>query len=229
MLEERGDKTGIVREAIAGFVGSVRRRLLSGGRPPRWLALLAGLLLVGAVAALAVVPFLIDVDKEAVRPFGYPGIFLVNVLGTGTVFVPVPGLSLIGQILIVEGPRDFGLHPVGVVALGSLGMTVGEITGYITGRFGRRVSEAEQISVRGGIGERLRRVGRFVDRLMARYGVATLFVLSAIPNPIFEIAGVTAGAVRMSIWRFLAAVGMGKTVRVIMLVMIGDAFLDLLD
>ena len=229
MPREREDTGRTVREAIAGFSGSVHRRLLSKIRLPRRFALLAGTLLVGAVAVFAVVPFLVDVDKETVRSFGYPGIFLVNVLGTGTVFVPVPGLTLIGQILIVEGPRDLGLHPVGVVALGSLGMTVGEVTGYVTGRLGRRVSEAEQISVRGGIGKRLRRVGRLVDRLMARYGVATLFVLSAIPNPIFEIAGVTAGAVRMSIWRFLVAVGMGKTVRVIMLVIIGDAFLDLLD
>ena len=98
-------------------------------------------------------------------------------------------------------------------------------------RVGSAVVSARRSKSRygGGIGERLRRVGRLIDRLMARYGVATLFVLSAIPNPIFEIAGVTAGAVRMSIWRFLVAVGMGKTVRVIMLVIIGDAFLDLLD
>ena len=196
---------------------------------PRRVALLAGILLVGAVAALAVVPFIVDVDNDTVKSFGYPGIFLVNMFGTGAVFVPVPGLTLGGQVLIVEGPRSLGLHPVGVVALGSLGMTVGEVTGYVAGRLGRRVSEAEQVSVRGGIGRRLRRVGRLIDRLMARYGVATLFVLSAIPNPIFEIAGVTAGAVRMSIWRFLVAVGMGKTVRVIILVIIGDAFLDLLD
>lgn len=229
MPREREENGRIVRETIAGFSGSGHRRLLSKVRLPRRFALLAAILLVVAVAVFAVVPFLVDVDKETVKSFGYPGIFLVNMLGTGTVFVPVPGLTLIGQILIVEGPRDLGLHPVGVVVLGSLGMTVGEITGYITGRLGRRVSEAEQISVRGGIGERLRRVGRLIDRLMARYGVATLFVLSAVPNPIFEIAGVTAGAVRMPIWRFLAAVGMGNTVRAIMLVIIGDAFLDLLD
>jgi membrane protein YqaA with SNARE-associated domain len=61
---------------------------------------------------------------------------------------------------------------------------------------------------------------------MAHYGVATLLVLSAIPNPFFEFAGITAGAVRMNFWRFLLAVAIGKTIRVILLVIIGQALID---
>ena len=61
---------------------------------------------------------------------------------------------------------------------------------------------------------------------MARYGFATLLLLSAVPNPFFEFAGITAGAVRMNFWRFLLAVGIGKTARVILLVIIGQALLD---
>jgi beta-N-acetylhexosaminidase len=63
--------------------------------------------------------------------------------------------------------------------------------------------------------------------LMARYGFATLLVPSAIPNPTFELAGITAGAVRMNFWRFLLAVGIGKTIRAILLVVVGDALLGL--
>ena len=62
---------------------------------------------------------------------------------------------------------------------------------------------------------------------MAHYGFATLLFLSAVPNPAFEFAGVTAGVVRMNFWRFLLAVGIGKTIRVILLVIVGDALLDL--
>jgi membrane protein YqaA with SNARE-associated domain len=64
---------------------------------------------------------------------------------------------------------------------------------------------------------------------MARYGFLTLLVLSAIPNPFFEFAGITAGAVRMNFWRFLLAVGIGKTIRVILLVIIGNALIDAFD
>jgi membrane protein YqaA with SNARE-associated domain len=55
---------------------------------------------------------------------------------------------------------------------------------------------------------------------MSHYGFATLLVLSAVPNPVFEFAGITAGAVRMNFWRFLLAVGIRKTIRVILLVII---------
>src|SRR3990170_232805 len=65
-----------------------------------------------------------------------------------------------------------------------------------------------------------------IDWLMQRYGFVTLLVLAGVPNPLFEFAGITAGAVRMSFWRFLLAVAIGKTVRVILLVIIGQALLD---
>ena len=64
---------------------------------------------------------------------------------------------------------------------------------------------------------------------MARYGFATLLVLSAVPNFFFEFAGITAGATRMNFWSFLLAVGIGKTIRVILLVVLGDALLDLFE
>jgi membrane protein YqaA with SNARE-associated domain len=82
--------------------------------------------------------------------------------------------------------------------------------------------------MKGRIGD-LSRFARWVDWLMARWGFLTLLVLSAVPNPFFEFAGVTAGAVRMNFWTFLLAVGIGKTIRVILLVIIGDALIDAVD
>lgn len=38
-----------------------------------------------------------------------------------------------------------------------------------------------------------------------------------------------AGAVRMNFWRFLLAVAIGKTTRAILLVVIGNAFIDLFE
>ena len=37
-----------------------------------------------------------------------------------------------------------------------------------------------------------------------------LFVVSLIPNPIFDVVGISAGALRYPIWRFLAVVWAGK-------------------
>jgi membrane protein DedA with SNARE-associated domain len=176
------------------------------------------------------IPFSLGwVDQQDLEAFGYPGIFLANFLGTATVFIPVPGLTAAGQALIVEGPRGLDLNPAGVVVAGASGMTLAEITAYATGAIGRGVAEERSMPLSGRLGGLMRRAARWIDWLMARYGFATLLILSAIPNFFFEFAGITAGATRMHFWRFLVAVAIGKTVRVIGLVIIGDALLDLLE
>jgi len=194
---------------------------------PRWLLLGLGLLALVALALGTTVPFGLGwLSQDDLKTLGYPGIFAANFLGTATVFVPVPGLTAAGQLLIVAGPRDLGLNPAGVVAAGAAGMALAESTAYLAGSVGRGVVEERHVPLKGRWGRWLRRAATWVDWLMAHYGFATLLALSAVPNPLFEFAGVTAGAVRMNFWRFLLAVAIGKTARVIMLVLIGNAMLD---
>jgi uncharacterized membrane protein YdjX (TVP38/TMEM64 family) len=51
---------------------------------------------------------------------------------------------------------------------------------------------------------------------MARYGAIVVTLLAAFPNPVFDMAGLVAGSVRMKWWRFLFAVWIGKTIQGIM-------------
>ncbi len=196
-------------------------------RVPRPLMIAVAVVVLAALVAGTTVPFAAGwLDQDDLETLSYPGLFLANFLGTATVFVPVPGLTAAGQALIVAGPRELDLNPIGVVVAGAAGMTLAESTAYLAGAVGRGVAEERQMPLKGRAGEWLRRAAGWVDWLMARYGFATLLVLSAVPNPVFEFAGITAGAVRMHFGRFLLAVGMGKTTRVIILVIVGDAFLD---
>lgn len=167
------------------------------------------------------------IDQEDLERFGYAGIFLANFFGTTTGFVPVPGLTAAGQGLIVAGAQT--LNPVGVVIAGSLGMTLGESTAYLTGAVVRGVAEERPVPLGGRIGASLGKAARWIDWAMQHYGFITLLALAALPNPFFEFAGITAGAVRMNFWRFLLAVGIGKTIRVILLVIVGNAVLDLFE
>jgi membrane protein YqaA with SNARE-associated domain len=194
-------------------------------RLPRWL-LISGLVfvLISALAGTAV-PFALGwLSQDDFETLGYPGIFLANFLGTATGFVPVPGLTAGGQALIVAGADD--LFKPGVVLAGASGMTLAESTAYLTGVVGRGLAEERQMPVKGRLGAWMHATARRIDWLMAHYGFGTLLALSAIPNPFFEFAGITAGAVRMNFWRFLLAVAIGKTARVILLVILGDALLD---
>ncbi|HEU4759851.1 MAG TPA: VTT domain-containing protein [Dehalococcoidia bacterium] len=192
---------------------------------PRWAMVAAAAAFVLALVVGTTVPFALGwLSQGDLKSLGYPGIFLANFLGTATVFVPVPGLTAAGQTLIVLGAGH--LFKPGVVLAGASGMTLAESTAYLAGAVARGVAEERQMPVGGRVGQWLHRAADWIDWLMARYGFATLLVLAGVPNPLFEFAGITAGAVRMNFWRFLLAVGIGKTARVILLVIVGQALLD---
>ena len=170
------------------------------------------------------VPFALGwMDEESAQALGYVGIFLINFLATAAWFVPVPPIA--GHVAIIVGAQT--LFKPGVVVAGASGMTLAESTAYVAGMLARGLSEDHQLHLVGPVGRLLRGSGRLVNRLTIRYGFLTLMILSAVPNPVFEFAGIAAGAVRMRFWRFLIAVGIGKTARVILLVVAGDAILHL--
>jgi len=192
---------------------------------PRWLMIAVFVAVIIATLVGTAVPFALGwLDKDDFETLGYAGIFLANFFGTATGFIPVPGLTAAGQALIVAGADS--LFIPGVVVAGAAGMTLAESTAYLTGSIGRGLAEQRQRPATGVFGRSMRRIAAWVDRLMANYGFPTLLLLSAIPNPFFEFAGITAGAVRMNFWRFLLAVAIGKTIRVILLVIIGQALID---
>jgi membrane protein DedA with SNARE-associated domain len=45
---------------------------------------------------------------------------------------------------------------------------------------------------------------------MKKYGGITILVLAFIPNPLFDIAGMVAGALRMPLWKYLVFSWIGK-------------------
>jgi membrane protein DedA with SNARE-associated domain len=48
---------------------------------------------------------------------------------------------------------------------------------------------------------------------MERHGMLAIFLLAAIPNPIFDVGGLIAGVLKMPVWRFLLAAIIGKSIR----------------
>jgi uncharacterized membrane protein YdjX (TVP38/TMEM64 family) len=125
--------------------------------------------------------------------FGYLGVFFTMLIGSATVVLPVPGLAV-----AYVGGSIWNPLLVGLVA--GLGDAMGEGTGYLAGYAGQGLIENAAIY-------------RRFESWMRRNGFLTIFVLSAIPNPFFDLAGVAAGASRFPAkWFFLAA-GMGKTIK----------------
>ena len=188
------------------------------------LALAFGVVVLGVSIGLLLLPLFVDLSEERLRTFGYSGVFIANLVSTATVFVPVPGLTAVGQALIIQ--QGDLLNPVLVGLLGGTGMALGEVTAYAAGAVGSEVAEEGQIQAPRLVRPLVLRVIRWIDWLMQHYGFATLLTLSAIPNPTFELAGITAGAVRMSFPRFMLAVLIGKNIRGLLLAFLGAFGVD---
>jgi membrane protein YqaA with SNARE-associated domain len=161
-----------------------------------------------ASLALALAVFLLPLKPEQLSAFGYGGIFIITLLGAMTLFLPGP--TMVAAFLIGST-----LNPLLVSLFAGLGSAIGETTGYTAG-FATRALIKEP-------GENRIWYWRVI-RWMGRFPFVTLFVLSAIPNPITDIGGLVAGRLGYPYWRYLLATFLGKTVRFGISAYLGSAF-----
>jgi membrane protein DedA with SNARE-associated domain len=186
------------------------------GRAPVWrleYSLLLGVALL--MTAFAVAFFYFGADTSNLKAWGYAGVFLINLVGSASILLPSPAVaSVFGGGALLD---DFLGVPafiwVGLVA--GLGEALGEFSGYAAGYGGRIVFEnrPEYQRVRGW---------------MERHGTVSMFLLSLFPNPLFDVAGVAAGAVQMPLRRFFLAVLAGKVIKDTYLAAVGGLGADLI-
>ena len=152
------------------------------------------------------------VRRIAQSPFALPALFVVSVISSATLFLPVPGLAittLVGSLL----------NPLAVGIVAGVGQTLGEMTGYMAGYSGQ------------GLVNRTRGYERIKGWMRGKQFMAELviFVLALIPNPFFDAAGMAAGALHFSVWKYLVAAGLGKVVKNILFAYGGALGLDWLS
>ncbi len=210
---------GQAAQRLLAYYEALTERLSGNRRAQLTVALVVLVIIMVPSVLLLLLPIWVDLDEERFKGLGYAGIFLANLASTATVFIPVPGLTAAGQALIISGGKN--LNPIAAGLLGGAGMALGEVTAYAAGTVGREFAEGHRVGgpswFRRGVESTIRGIGW----LMAHYGMLTLFVLSVIPNPAFEIAGLTAGSTRMNFWRFMSSVTAGKIVRGLILAFLG--------
>ncbi len=141
--------------------------------------------------------------------YGYSGLFLLNLLASATLILPAPGLALAFAAGASLNPFLVGL------AVGA-GSAIGELTGYLAGFSGRGIVESDPQYER-------------VHRWMVTRGLWVIFILSIVPNPLFDVAGITAGAMRMPVWKFLGAALPGKVIKATLLALAGAGMMDALS
>jgi len=156
------------------------------------------------VTALSLGVILAPVNWSLLGHYGYVGVFVITLVASGALVVPVPYLG----VIIVAGTF---LNPALVALTAGAASALGELTGYFLGKSGRAVLP------RNGYVQTM-------ERGMQRFGAPVIFVAAAIPNPFFDIAGILAGATKLPLWLYLLATFSGKTLRFFALATLGSSF-----
>jgi uncharacterized membrane protein YdjX (TVP38/TMEM64 family) len=145
-----------------------------------------------------------DQAAELTR-YGYPGVFLLNALASGTILMPAPGVMM---------TFAFGgvFEPVWVGIVAGAGAACGELSGYAAGYSGQGV--ALHFSLYERLIERM--------KLHWRATMLVLLVTAAIPNPFFDLVGIAAGVMRVRLDQFLAATLVGNVIKMVMFAYAGS-------
>jgi len=109
--------------------------------------------------------FLFDWMKNFAMQYGYFGVFLMSLVGSLSIIIPVPYTLL---IFFMGGILD----PILVAIASGFGSAVGEFSGYVLGYYGRAV-----------ISEERQRKMDFMVKVFDRYGFFAIFFFALTPLP----------------------------------------------
>lgn len=167
----------------------------------RFLINLLRLVALVMVVGITLYIFSIRDRVEQFAAYGYPGIFLIAMLANATVLLPAPGVAVIYAMGAI-------FNPFGVALAAGTGGALGELSGYLAGFSGQAVVERTDAYDR-------------IKPWVERYGGWAILVLSAIPNPFFDIAGIAAGIAKMPIRTFLAFTWVGQLIKMLLFALAG--------
>jgi membrane protein YqaA with SNARE-associated domain len=158
------------------------------------------------VIGITIYVYAIRDQAPALARYGYPGIFLLSILANATIILPAPGLAIV---------FTFGgvFSPLGVGLAAGLGAAIGELSGYLAGVSGQAIIDNPKL------------YGRF-EGYMRKYGGLTITALAFLPLPVFDLAGVAAGALKMPVHKFLLYCAAGKIPKMILVAYAGAYSVD---
>jgi len=178
----------------------LKRRL---GRWEYWVGIIGVVL---TVAIILAVIFYWEELRE-IGHYGYLGAFIISIFGGATIIAPIPMTPVVFALGTVMKPAFAPyLGPIFVGAAAGLGETIGGLAIYMTGYGGGSVFFTRKHG-------RLEAAYARVMRWMERRGSLILFLLSAVLNPFFYPAALTAGAIRFGMRRFFLICWGGKTIK----------------
>ena len=125
--------------------------------------------------------------------YGYLGIFLVSLLGSASIFFPIPYTVVLFTVGSLET-----FNPILIAFASGLGSAVGEFSGYLLGLGGRKV-----------ISEKGKRNVELFLKIFGRYGALVIFMFALTPLP-DELLFIPLGVMRYGFIRAFIPAFLGK-------------------
>lgn len=147
------------------------------------------------MAAVFSTPYILF--REQVREMaivGYVGLVLACSVSNVSILIP----SSATVIVLVAATT---LNPWLCILCGGLGTALGEQSSYICGLIGA-----------GGFDKSIDQNQKMLEALR-NHSFLTVFLFAFVPLPVFDIAGIAAGAIRMNWGKFTLAAVFGKTLK----------------
>ncbi len=130
--------------------------------------------------------------------FGYFGIFLVSFVSSASIIFPVPFFVLIGGFATI-------LNPLILLFSVASGSSLGEVTGYIFGKYSHK-------TIKKILKKKEWKIENKIEKWFHKNGFLTILLISASPIPT-DIVGIFSGTVNYNFKLFLLAVFIGKLIK----------------
>ncbi len=136
-------------------------------------------------------------EDDITGGWGYPMLWVISGLRASSVILPIPGSGLtIAAGAIMDSLWGIPV-PIAVGVTAGSAESLGEFTGYWAGVNGGKLMEG-------------RRLYELIRRWIRKAPFPTMFVMAFTPSPMFDVAGIAAGAARVPIRIFFPAILLGK-------------------
>jgi membrane protein YqaA with SNARE-associated domain len=124
--------------------------------------------------------------------YGYLGVFLISLIGSISLFLPIPYTAI---IFTISGIQKFDPLIVGLVS--GAGSAVGEFSGYMLGLGGRKI-----------VGKHMRRI-ELLQKFFDKFGPLAIFLFALTPLP-DDLLFIPLGVMRYSLLKAFIPAIIGK-------------------
>lgn len=147
------------------------------------------------IVGLSVAIFMFRNELQDISEVSYLGLILLCFLANATVLLPAPSLMIAASCALI-------MNPWLVALCAAFGSTLGELVGYAFGSVTKELSPKFQ---------------RIVDKLTTKIHspIILVFILAALPLPLFDVVGIYSGGSRINLVKFFLACFFGKLVKML--------------